>query len=130
MLAEYRTPFSAEIAESDIPEMIRSLRSRGVRVDVSWEIRRLTDLAVEAQERSRYYGLAGGDVRTYAQRLVELDPTSEIAASLFLKVGEHMAWDADAARAEGSPERAEALLSECLELVPEHPRCLVLPGEG
>ena len=130
VLADYRTPFFASLGEGDIPRTIRELRARGVEVDASWEVRRLTDLAVEAQRRSRYYGLAGGDVRTYAQRLAELEPGSEVAASLFLKVGERMAWDADAARAEGAPERAAEILAECLELVPEHPRCLASVDPG
>jgi serine/threonine protein kinase len=124
MLADFRTPFFMPIGEGDIPELVRELRSRGVSVDASWEIRRLTDLAVRAQETSRYYGVAGGDVRSYALRLAELDPDNEEAASLLRKVAERMAWDADAALGEGPPGRAQELLEQCLALVPGYPRCV------
>lgn len=123
MLADLRTPFFMPVAEGEVAEVVRDLRARGVQVDASWEIRRLTDLAAEAQARLRYYGFNGGDVRTYALRLAQLDPGSEDARSLLRKVGERMAWDADLARAEGAAEQAEELLGSCLELVPDHPRC-------
>ena len=35
-----------------------------------------------------------------------------------------MAWDAALAAVEGPPERAGELIRECLELVPDHPRCV------
>ena len=61
-----------------------------------------------------------------AQRLGELDPESSEAASLLRKVGERMAWDAEAALQAGPPGDAERLLRQCLELVPDHPRCLAV----
>ena len=123
-LAGLQTPFFVEVPPSDIPEMVRTLREAGADVDVTWEVRRLTDLAREAQARNRYFGLDGGDVRTYALRLAELVPDSPEAASLLLKVGERMAWDAEAALAEGPPEAARDLVDRCLALVAEHPRCI------
>lgn len=125
-LADLRMPFFVTVPEGDVAEVARTLRDRGVDVDASWEIRRLTDLAVQAQERNRYYGLEGGDVRSYALRLEELAPGSQEAASLLFKVGERMAWDADAAIADGSPERAQELVEQCLDLVPDQPRCLAV----
>ncbi len=111
--------------EGDVPELVSRL-SADVTVDVSWEIRRLRDLAVEAQSRARYFGATGRDVQSYALRLAQLDADSEEAASLLRKVGERMSWDAEAARAEGEPERGADLLRQCLRLVPDHPRCLAL----
>jgi hypothetical protein len=84
---------------------------------------RLRDLVSQAQSRTRYYGVAGGDVQSYAQRLAAIEPGSGEARSLLLKVGERMAWDAEAALSDGSPERAGELVGECLRLVPDHPRC-------
>jgi len=118
------TPFFVPVLEGDIPEMVERLRAASISVDVSWEVRRLTDLAVEAQRRGRYFGLEGGDVTSYALRLAQLEPESQAAASLLHKVGERMAWDADLALREGPPERAEELVRECLALVADHPRCL------
>ncbi len=118
------TPFYVPVLEGDIPEMVERLRASAISVDVSWEVRRLTDLAVEAQRHGRYFGLQGGDVTSYALRLAELEPESQEAASLLRKVGERMAWDADLATREGSPEQAEELVRQCLVLVPDHPRCL------
>jgi hypothetical protein len=63
-------------------------------------------------------------VQTYALRLGELDPESERVTALLRKVGERMAWDAEAALGDGVPERADELLQQCLELVPDHERCL------
>ncbi len=103
---------------------MQTLRARGVSVDASWEVRRLTELAVRAQRRNRYYGLDGGDVRSYALRLAELSPASAVAASFLFKVGERMAWDAEAALQDGAPERADELVDRCLALVPDQPRCL------
>lgn len=128
-LEELMTPFFVPVTEGAVPEVVEELRNRGVRVDATWEQRRLTQLAVEAQAASRYYGLAGGDVQSYALRLAALDPGSEAAASLLRKVGERMAWDADAARSEGVPDRADELVQQCLELVPEHPRCVEVSGQ-
>ena len=124
MLADFMTPFFMAVDEGDVAELVRELRGQGVSVDTSWEIQRLTNLATQAQARSRYFDLAGGDVQTYAARLAELDPESDEAASLMRKVGERMAWDAQAALADGPPEQADELLRQCLELVPDHPRCL------
>ncbi len=129
MLADFMTPFFMAVNEGDVAELARDLRARGVSVDVSWEIRRLTELAADAQSRTRYFGLAGGDVQSYALRLAELDPESDDAASLLRKVGERMAWDAEAALEDGPPDQADELLRQCLELVPDHPRCLEVSQE-
>ena len=129
-LAELRMPFTTIVPEGERAALVQRLRETGAGVDVSWEIRRLRDLAVDAQNRGRYFGFDGGDVRTYAIRLAELEPESGEAAALLRKVGERMAWDAEAALVDGPPERASELISECLELVPDHPRCLQLSGIG
>jgi hypothetical protein len=121
------SPFFVSAAEAQLPEVVRELRSAGVVVDTSWEVHRLRELAAAAQARARYYGMDGGDVRTYALRLAALQPESPEAQSLLLKVGERLAWDAEAALAEGPEGRAEELVQECLELVPDHPRCRALP---
>ena len=125
-LADLRMPFFVDVGEAEVPSVVRTLRDRGVAVDASWEIRRLTELAVQAQERNRYYGLEGGDVRSYALRLAELAPDSQEAASLLFKVGERMAWDADAAIQEGAAEQAQELVTRCLDLVPDQPRCVAV----
>jgi protein kinase-like protein/PEGA domain-containing protein len=117
-------PFFATVPENAVTDVVRRLETAGVAVDVSWEVRRLTDLAATAQKANRYFGLEGGDVKSYALRLGELVPDSPEAASLLLKVGERMAWDAEAAVSDGPPELASQLISECLALVPDHPRCL------
>jgi Protein kinase domain len=121
------SPFFMSLPESDYPEKVAKLRNSGVYVDTSWEVRRLTDLAIAAQAHSRYYGLEGGDVRTYALKLAALQPESPEAHSLLLKVGEHMAWDAQAALQDGPRSRAEELVRDCLSLVPDHPRCSGVP---
>jgi len=118
------TPFNVPVLEGEVVGMVERLRAAGIPIDVSWEVRRLTDLAVAAQRRGRYFGLEGGDVASYALRLAALEPESQEAASLLRKVGERMAWDADLALRDGPPERAEDLVRRCLALVPEHPRCL------
>jgi hypothetical protein len=124
------SPFYTSISESELPATVDELRSAGVPVDTSWEVRRLRDLAARAQASTRYYGLDGGDVQTYALRLAALQPDSPEARSLLLKVGERMAWDAEVALVEGPSGRAAELLRRCLALVPDHPRCLavVLPN--
>lgn len=122
--SELQMPFFARVPEGDLSVVATRLREAGVDVDVSWEVARLTELAVQAQTRNRYFGLEGGDVRSYALRLAELVPASPEAASLLLKVGERMAWDAAAALTDGVPERASDLVEECLRLVAGHPRCL------
>jgi len=124
------SPFFMTVLEGEIPEIVAEFRAAGMYVDTSWEARRLRDLAVAAQAVSQYYGLDGGDVRTYALRLADLQPQSREAASLLLKVGEHMAWDAEVALEEGPGGRAEELIDQCLELVPDHPRCLAVSLEG
>ncbi len=121
------SPFFMSLPESDFPATVTELRDAGVYVDTSWEARRLRDLAATAQQRSRYYGLDGGDVRSYALRLAALQPDNPEAHSLLLKVGEHMAWDAEAALQDGSEERAQELVGSCLALVPDHPGCLAVP---
>lgn len=125
-LAGMRTPLFMPTEEGAIPDVVARLQTMGASVDASWEVRRLTQLAVEAQARARYFGTAGGDVQSYALRLAQLDPGSEDAAALLTKVGERMAWDAEAARSEGPPERAGELIEQCLALVPDHPRCVEL----
>jgi hypothetical protein len=77
----------------------------------------------------RYFGSAGSDVRSFAERIVSLDPNSDVASSLFLKVAERLAWDAEAAQADGSAAEAQTLVQECLEIVPNHPRCLSTGGD-
>lgn len=128
--SELVMPFFASVPEAQLPETVGRLREAGVTVDVSWEAARLTSMAMEAQGRNRYFGLEGGDVQSYALRLAQLVPDSPEAASLLLKVGERMAWDAEAALAEGPPERAQELVRECLRLVPDHPRCLGVSGSN
>ena len=125
-LASVIMPFFSPVSEGDVVDVVNRLRAAGVTVDVSWEARRLTDLAREAQARKRYFGLVGGDVRSYALRLAELVPESAEATSLLLKVAERLAWDAEAALVDGPPERAGELVQECLALVPDHPRCLAV----
>jgi hypothetical protein len=121
------SPFFVRVSQADLPEVVRELRAAGVYVDVGWEARRLRALAQEAQARLRYYGLEGGDVRSYALRLAEIQPDSREAASLLFKVGERLAWDAEVALAEGPSGRAAELVRQCLELVPDHPRCRSVP---
>ena len=95
-------------------------------VDASLEVGRLIGAAVEAQSDMRYFGEGEGTVRDLAARALTLDPESEEARALLRKVGERMAWDADAAIREGSPDEARALVDECLRLVEGHPRCVAV----
>lgn len=69
------------------------------------------------------------DVRTFAEEALQLEPGSQEARSLLLKVAERMALDADAALQDGSPERARELARECLRLAPEHSGCLAVLEE-
>lgn len=128
-LADVKTPFFVDVSEGDIPETVTRLRGAGATVDVSWEERRLMELAMAAQSRNRYFGVEGGDVKSYALRIANLVPESAEATSLLLKVGERMAWDAEAASIDGPPERAQELVNQCLELVPDHPRCLEVASQ-
>jgi len=123
------SPFFVRVPESEVPQTVAELRDAGVFVDASWEVLRLRGLVSEAQSRARYYGVAGGDVQTYAQRLAAIEPGSGEARSLMLKVGEHMAWDAEAALSDGSRDRAGELVAECLRIVPDHPRCISVSAE-
>lgn len=116
-------PVRVPLEEGERAPAVEQLRSEGVGVDTSWEVDRLIRLAVRAQSEMRYFGEGGGSVREYARRAAALEPESGAARSLLLKVGERMAWDAEAALREGSPEAARELIRECLELVPDHPRC-------
>lgn len=125
-LEDLRMPFFVSLGESEIPVAVQELRDRGVEVDASWEIRRLIGLAADAQARSRYYGVDGGDVRSYALRLSQLAPDIPEASSLLFKVGERMAWDAEAALDEGASDEARRLVDRCLALVPDQPRCLLV----
>jgi hypothetical protein len=117
------SPFFTPVAEAELPATVTELRDAGVAVDTSWELRRLRELAAGAQASTRYYGVNGADVRTYALRLAALQPDSPEARSLLLKVAERMAWDAEVALVEGPSGRAEELVRQCLELVPDHARC-------
>jgi hypothetical protein len=121
-------PFSVPVPEEERPELAETLREAGATVDVSWEVRRLLDEAAAAQDRSRYYGAEGADVRSYARRLQIVDPDSPEAAALLRKVGERMAWDAEAALDDGSDARASELVAECLAMMPDHPRCVEVSG--
>jgi hypothetical protein len=123
------SPFFTPVSATDLPAKVQELREADIYVDASWEVSRLRELAEAAQAATQYYGLEGGDVRTYALRLAAIQPNSREARSLLLKVGERMAWDAEVALAEGPGGRAQELIRQCLELVPEHPRCraVVLP---
>ena len=87
-------------------------------------------LAAEAQASIRYFGAQGTDVRSYAERVAAIEPESAEARSLFLKVAERMAWQAEATRQDGSPEEAARLVQECLALVPGHPSCLAAGGQS
>ena len=122
------SPFFVSVPESEVPRVVRELREAEVFVDATWEVHRIRALVARAQAASQYYGIAGGDVRTYALRLAAVEPDNGEARSLLLKVGERMAWDAEAAVADGVPARADELISGCLDLVPEHPRCLAVRG--
>jgi len=123
-LADVQAPFFVPLDEEDVPAFVGRLRDAGAFVDVSWETRRLLDMAVTAQADKRYFGVEGNDVRSYALRLAQLVPDSQEASSLLLKVGERMAWDAAAAQADGSSADARGLIEDCLTLVPAHPRCI------
>ena len=123
-LAGVQTPFLVPLDQNEVSSFVERLREAGASVDVSWEVRRITELAVSAQSESRYFGSDGSDVQSYALRLADLVPESPEAAALLLKVGERMAWDAAAAEADGLPVDARDLVARCLELVPNHPRCL------
>ena len=116
-------PFRVAVAESDVMGAVGELRSGGLLVDTSWEVTRLIGLAAAAQDQTRYFGGEGDDVRGYAQRAAVLEPGNIEARSLLLKVAERMAWDAEAAQQDGSPEIAQELVRECLALVPEHAGC-------
>ena len=116
-------PFRVAIGESDLPLAVDDLRAAGLTVDTSWEVARLVTMAALAQEQTRYFGRGGDDVRSYAERAAVLEPGNVQARSLLLKVAERMAWDAEAALQDGSPETAEALVSDCLALVPDHSGC-------
>lgn len=124
------TPFRVPLAEDAVASAMTELRAAGLDVDTSWEVARIVGLAAEAQAEGRYFGAEGRDVRSYARRLATLEPDSPEARSLVLKVAERMAWDADAALRDGEPARAQELARACLELVPEHSRCIALAGGG
>lgn len=121
-------PYTVPIAESDMAQTVSNLRAAGLNVNTSYEVARLLGLAAEAQAGTRYFGAEGTDVRSYAERLAALEPESQEARSLFLKVAERMAWEAEAALQDGSPETAEQLVQECLALVPGHPNCTAAGG--
>ena len=122
-------PFKVPLTDGDKAAAVAELGRSGVDVDTSWEVSRLVGLAGEAQANMRYFGSPGSDVRSFAERIVSLDPNSDVASSLFLKVAERLAWDAEAAQADGSADEAQTLVQECLDLVPNHPRCLLTGGD-
>lgn len=115
-------PFHAPLT-GDPGTAVSELRAAGIDVDTSWEVARLIGLAERAQAAGRYFDGGSEDVRTYATRAAALAPDDAAARSLLLKVGERLAWDADAALAEGKTDEAEALLGACREVVADHPRC-------
>ena len=117
-------PFHVQVGEQDVPAAVAQLRSAGLEVDTSWEVARLIGMAASAQSETRYFGRDGDDVRSYAERVAMLEPESEEAKSLLLKVAERMAWDAEAARHDGTPDVADGLVRECLSLVPGHVGCM------
>ena len=121
-------PFRVRVDEPEVAGVVADLRSAGLDIDTSWEVARLIGMAATAQSETRYFGSEGDDVRSYAQRVATLEPESPEARSLLLKVAERMSWDAEAARQDGSSEVADALLQECLLLVPEHARCMEADG--
>jgi hypothetical protein len=118
-------PFRTALREGEVVGAVGALRSSGLSVDTSPEVARLVRLAMEAQGRMAYFGSPGSDVQSFAEQALALDGENQEARSLLLKVAERMAWDAEAALADGDPERAGALASECLALIPDHSGCLV-----
>ncbi len=121
-------PFRVALADDAKAAAVEQLRSSGLNVDTSWEVARLVGMAREAQAQMRYLGDGSDDVRGYAERIAEFDPASAEARSLILKVAERMAWDAQAARADGSTDQANALIAECLTMVPGHLSCVSVGG--
>ena len=121
-------PFTVPVSAQDVPRAVADLRSAGLDVDTSWEVARLIGMAASAQSETRYFGRDGDDVRSYARRAATLEPESAEARSLLLKVAERLAWDAEAARQDGSPEVADQLVRECLSLIPDHPGCMAADG--
>ena len=77
-----------------------------------------------------YFDRSGSDVRSYALRARTLEPGSPVAQSLLLKVAERMAWDAEAALHDGSPEVAQELVQDCLSVIPGHAGCQAVGAEG
>lgn len=129
-IAGIPAPFSVPVSEDDAPGVVKGLRGTGLEVNTAWEVARLVRLAQEAQAQMRYFDRPGMDVRSYALRARTLDPGSPEARSLLLKVAERMAWDAEAALQDGSPEAAQELVQGCLSLVPDHPGCQAMGAGG
>ena len=123
-------PFRVPLADDAKAAAVERLRSIGLNVDTSWEVARLLGMASEAQTRMRYFGGSGDDVKSYAAQVAKLDPESAEARSLTLKVAQRMAWDAQAARSDGAVDRADALIQECLAMLPGHPGCASALGGG
>jgi len=124
------SPFKVLFSQDEAPGVVTRMRSAGLVVDTSWEVSRLVRLAQGAQRQMHYFDRPGTDVRSYAEKVQTLEPTSPQARSLLLKVAERMAWDAEAALQDGSPELARELVQECLSVVPGHPGCQALGAEG
>ncbi len=123
-------PFRTPVPEEALPEALQGLRSAGAEVNTWGRVSGLLDEAVRAQKDLRYFGFDGADVRSFAERILALEPESPEAASLLRKVAERMAWDAEAALQGGEVGEAGGLLEECLALVPDYPRCVALRSGG
>ena len=122
-------PYQVEVGEDEIAAAVSDLRASGLTVNTAYEVARLVGLAAEAQAATRYFGAQGTDVQSYAGRIAALEPESAEASSLFLKVAERMAWEAEAAVQDGSPDTAQQLIEECLAMAPGHPSCTAAGGQ-
>jgi serine/threonine-protein kinase len=121
-------PYTVPVSEEGLPATVSDLRTAGVNLDTSYELARLVGLAAEAQAATRYFGSAGSDVQSFAERMAALEPDSPEARSLLLKVAERMAWEAQAAIQDGSTDVAQQLVQDCLAMVPNHPSCVAAGG--
>ena len=122
-------PYEVAVGEDEVAAVVADLRASGLTVNTAYEVARLVGLAADAQAATRYFGAEGTDVRSYAARIAALEPESAEANSLFLKVAERMAWEAEAAVQDGSPYTAQQLVEACLAMVPGHPSCTAVGGQ-